>query len=71
MKQEVTAKIGTLTLDLKNIIVQVIVYFDLSKFESRRQIIAKLFKKSTLDITLMEVIHHHQQTKYHLKNDLK
>lgn len=55
MKQEVTAKIGTLTLDLKNIIVQVIVYFDLSKFESRQQIIAKLFKKSTHDITLMEV----------------
>lgn len=55
MKQEVTAEIGTLTLDLKNIIVQVIVYFDLSKFESRQQIIAKLFKKSTLDITLMEV----------------
>lgn len=55
MKQEVTAKIGSLTLDLKNIIVQVIVYFDLSKFESRQQIIAKLFIKSTLDITLMEV----------------
>lgn len=55
MKQEVTAKIGTLTIDLKNIIVQVIEYFNLSKFESRQQIIAKLFKKSTLDITLMEV----------------
>lgn len=55
MKQEVTAEIGTLTLDLKNIIVQVIVYFNLNKFESRQKIIAKLFKKSTLDITLMEV----------------
>lgn len=55
MKQEVTAEIGTLTLDLKNIIVQVIVYFDPSKIESRQQIIAKLFKKSTLDITLMEL----------------
>lgn len=70
MKQEVTAKIRTLTLDLKNIIVQVIVYFDLSKFESRQQIIAKLFKKHMI-LPLWRYIHHHQQTKHHLKNDLK
>lgn len=71
MEQEVTAEIGTFTLDLKNIIVQVIVYFDRSKFEWRQQIIAKLFKSQHLILPLWRYIHHHQQTKHHLKNDLK